>query len=75
MSTCVGTCGHYIIITMVTGECQWSDLPLIKEMMTGCRSLPSHEVRLHHHPNIQIWYLNGQIGMVLASLNRVRLCE
>ena len=30
---------HYIIITMVTGECQWSDLPLIKKMMTGCQSL------------------------------------
>ena len=55
MSTCVGTCGHYIIITMVTGECQWSDRPLIKEMMTGCRSLPSHEVRLHHHPHIPQW--------------------
>ena len=30
---------HYIIITMVTGECKWSDLPVFKSMMTGCQSL------------------------------------
>ena len=61
---------HYIIITMVRGKCQWSDLPLIKRMMTGCRSLfPTMRFAFTTIPT----YSNGQIGMVLASLNTVRV--
>ena len=63
---------HCIAVTMVTGECQWSDLPLIKKMMTGCRSLfPVVRYAFTTIPT----YPNGQIGMVLASLNMVRLCD
>ena len=63
---------HCIAVTMVTGECQWSDLPLIKKMMTGCQSLfPVVRYAFTTIPT----YPNGQIGMVLASLNMVRLCD
>ena len=63
---------HCITVTMVAGECQWSDLPLIKKMMTGCRSLfPVVRYAFTTIPT----YPNGQIGMVLASLNTVRLCD
>ena len=63
---------HCITVTMVTGECQWSDLLLIKKMMTGCRSLfPVVRYAFTTIPT----YPNGQIGMVLASLNTVRLCD
>ena len=63
---------HYIIITMVTGECQWSDLPLIKKMMTGCQSLfPIVRYAFTTIPT----YPNGQIGMVLASINKVRMID
>ena len=61
---------RYIFITMVTGECQWSDLPLIKKMMTGCQSLfPVVRYAFTTIPT----YPNGQIGMVLASMNKVRV--
>ena len=63
---------HCIIITMVTGECQWSDLPLIKKMMTGCQSLsPIVRYAFTTIPT----YPNGQIGMVLASINKVRMID
>ena len=61
---------HVVIITMVTGECQWSDLPLVKRMMTGCRSLfPVVGYAFTTIPT----YPSGQIGMVLASMNKVRV--
>ena len=69
-TTCVTHVEHYIIITMVTGECQWSDLPLIKKMMTGCQSL--YPVVRYAFTTIPT-YPNGQIGMVLASINKVRM--
>ena len=63
---------HCIIITMVTGERQWSDLPLIKKMMTGCQSLfPVVRYAFTTIPT----YPNGQIGMVLASINKVRMID
>ena len=71
-TTCVTHVEHYIIITMVTGECQWSDLPLIKKMMTGCQSLfPIVRYAFTTIPT----YPNGQIGMVLASINKVRMID
>ena len=61
---------HYI--TMVTGECHWSDLPLIKKMMTGCRSLfPVVSYTFTIVPS----FCGGQIGFVLASLNKVSVFE
>ena len=61
---------HYI--TMVTGECHWSDLPLIKKMMTGCRSLfPVVSYAFTIVPS----FCGGQIGFVLASWNKVSVCE
>jgi len=56
-------------VTMVTGECQWLDLPLIKTVLTGCRSLfPVVRYAFTTIPT----YPSGQIGFVLASLNKVR---
>lgn len=56
-------------VCVCTGECQWGDLPLIKKMMTACHSLfPVVRYSFTTIPS----YCGGQVGFVLASLNKVR---
>ena len=66
------TRNHYGYVTYVcvcTGECQWGDLPLIKKMMTACHSLfPVVRYSFTTIPS----FCGGQVGFVLASLNKVR---
>ena len=59
-------------LCICTGECQWGDLPLIKKMMTACRSLfPVVNYAFTTVPS----YCGGQLGFVLASLSKVkRVC-
>ena len=57
-------------LNVCTGECQWGDLPLIKKMMTACRSLfPVVSYAFTTVPS----YCGGQVGFVLASLNKVSM--
>ena len=64
------TCSNgYVTYVCAGGECQWGDLPFIKQLMTTCYSLfPVVKYYFTIIPS----YSGGQIGLVLASLNEVR---